>query len=437
MKFVQILYRPVRFWIVLLCAVFVILPSFVLAADSYQFDLSYESLNFLLNRNDYEINDQETVEAAFTYKYDNEKHFLLFLKPRFKWDFLDHERNRYWPNETYLKFYGKNSEVSAGFQLRSWGVANSFNPTDVINRKDFGDNFFVPEKLGDMLFAFKNTTPKIGIFEDVSFEFIGLPWFLQTPLPGVNSRFAVAGTISGFRFTQYDVQDTPDFWRSLGAGFRVSATTGSLDTDVLLYHGPEKQPTFFMMLDDNFSLRAVPYYYDIDMLGFNIAKSAGAFVWHLESALKITEFNPVKNHAIPFSSTDVVPNTYLQFVPGVDYTFDGVFGGGTWIWTLEYLGEDNTSVVVEEFRPFKSDVFLGFRYEFNNPKLTRLEAGILKDVFNQEMIIKSQFHTSLVGALGLDVEAIVLNQDSDPEAPLSLFENNTYVALKLGYAFGR
>ena len=416
-------------------ALALLLPSqSAFAAVSYKWDVSLETLDFLLHREDFTINDQETLASAFTLKYDDEKHFQLLLKPRVRIDFLDPERNRYLPNESFFKIYGDQTEFAAGLQLRSWGVSNSFNPTDMINRKDYGDNFFIPEKLGDVIVSLKHTLPKVGAFEDVSMEFLALPWFLETPMPSVDSRFAVAGTVSGLSFTRYDVQDDPDLLESLGAGLRVAGSIKGWDTELLFYHGPEKQPTFFMLIDPSLNLRAVPFYYLVDMVGTNISKSAGAFVLHLESAFKITELNAVKNHAVPFTTTDVIPNNYWQFVPGIDFTQDGVFGGGTLVWTLEYLGEDDVGVIFEEFRPFKSDVFFGFRYEFNNTRLMRFQAGVMKDVLNQEMVIQTQFHTNLVKGLGLDFESVVLNQDSDANAPMSLFANNSYLGLNLNYS---
>lgn len=403
---------------------------------SYQFDIAFESLSFVLNRSDYDINEQETLDASFEFEVDNEKNFKLFLKPRIRWDFLDNSRNRYLPNESYVSFYGDQFEISGGVMVKKWGISNSFNPTDVINRKDLEDNFFTPETLGDVMVSFQYSIPQAGAFQDLTFELIGLPYFQETPLPDNDSRFAIAGSASGFAFTRFGDQELPDYENSWGAAARVAATVASTDVELNFYHGPEKQPTFFLLFDNAFNIRARPFYYTVDMVGLNSATSAGPFVFHLEVAYKITQINDPRNHEVVIYTTDVIPNDYVQFVPGVDYTLDGFLGGGTLVFTLEYLGEDDHSVILEEFRPFKNDIFFGLRYELNNTKLTRLEAGVLKDLTNQEMIVKYEFSTLLIDNLKLNVHGIVLNQASDPQAPLSFFENNTYVAAQLSYSFG-
>lgn len=415
------------------CLFFVFNSWPVLASLDYQWDVSFENVNFLLSREKYKVNDQETVSTSVLFKYDDHQHWQLVLKPRLKLDFLDSERNRYIPNESYLKYYSQNSELTLGLQIKGWGISNAFNPTDVLNRKDLGDNLLTAEKLGDLILNYKYSLAQLGPFEDVSMEFLSLPFFMATPLPSDESRFAIQGEASGFKFTRYTSQDYPDFINSLGFGLRLSGTVKSIDAELLFYHGPEKQPTFFVLLDESLRLRAVPYYYLIDMVGTNLSKSFGPFMVHFESAVKITDINAEKSHAVPFYFSDVVPNSYWQFVPGVDYTRDG-FSGATVVMSLEYLGENDVSENFEEFRPFKSDVFLGVRYEFNNTQLSRIQAGFIKDVLNSEMIIQSQFHTALFKGLGLDLEVLVINQDLDAVSPVSFFANNSYWGLNLNYA---
>lgn len=400
-------------------------------------EASFESLSFLLHRQDYGVNEQETLSASFEFIYDNDHNFYTKLKPKIRFDILDHNRNRYIPDELFIKFYNNSLEFSAGLQLMTWGVSNSFNPTDVLNRKDLEDNFYRPEKMGDLIFGFKGVVPSAGHFSDLTFELLFLPLLQKTPLPESDNRFTVDGSTNGVSYTLNDYQETLEYPHALGGAFRFSGTYKAVDFSFHFYHGPEKQPGFYLLLDNNANFRLTPFYYMIDMLGLNVAASVGKFVFHVESAFKITRLNEPKYHELPLIvSSDVIPNDYVQFVPGVDYTINNVFGGDV-ILTLEYLGENDHSVILEEFRPFKNDLFLGVQYNLNNKLQTEFKVGLMKDLSNKELITMIEMSTLVVGDLKFGLESVIVNQDSNPDAPLSFFENNSYLLGRLSYSFGK
>ena len=125
------------------------------ASLEYKTTFSYENKNYLADRSQHPINDEETVQTEAELSYDNEKFFQVFAHPRFKFDFIDHDRNRYLPLEAYLDLYNDHLEWKNGLIQDNWGMANSFNPTNVLNRTDNEDDYFDPERLGEIMSQIK------------------------------------------------------------------------------------------------------------------------------------------------------------------------------------------------------------------------------------------------------------------------------------------
>jgi hypothetical protein len=433
------MYKRIKYVIFLTIVLSGILPTKPAFAEykiDYNATVAFEHLSFLLNRPDYTINEQETLNLDFGFVYDNYKNFYINLHPRLRIDFRDYSRNRYLPNEAYLKFYNDYLEVNGGFQLRTWGVSNSFNPSDVLNRKDLEDNYYVPDKLGDVMVGFKAVIPNLGFMSDLTFEIIGFPYFQPTPLPENDTRFALQGNVGGVSFTRSDEQEYPELKNSFGGAASISATIKSSDISLHYYHGLEREAGFYLALDESANLRLTPFYYTIDMVGMNTETSIGKFIFHTESAFKITRANEPRFHELPLlSSSDVIPNDYFQFVVGLDFILNNVFGGDLTL-TLEYLGEDDHEIILEEFRPFKNDVFFGLQYQLNNTRLTQFQVGVIKDLDSQEMITQFAASTKIVKELKLSIEGVIVNQSDNADLALSFIENNTYVLGSLSYTFG-
>ncbi|MBI4411047.1 MAG: hypothetical protein HY541_01010 [Deltaproteobacteria bacterium] len=394
-------------------------------------------MSFFLNRGEYRINDQETFELKFGFVYDNEKNFKTDLQPRFKIDFRDFSRNRYLPNDAILKYYQAKGEIWGGLQTITWGVAESFNPTDIINRRDFEDNYYDPEKLGEVIGGFKYGWNQAGPFDSLTLTFMVLPFFQEAPLPEDDTRFPLTGSIGGIPYSLFEDQDKMGTPQSVGGAFEISATVKNVDLSFHFYHGPERNPGFQLIIDDNGALRLQPFYYLIDMIGFNLEAPVGNFVLRFEGAGKIMSFNDPRPHDIPFEDNNAVPSNHLQLVPGFDYTFTDFAGKGTMRFIFEYLGEIDHSTSLRDFRPFKNDLFVGFQYDFNNTRSTQLKLGVIKDLVNQEAMMKFEFDTKIYRELKFAIEGVFVHRDSTLQnSPISFFDNNSYLLGRFSYAFG-
>jgi hypothetical protein len=403
---------------------------------TYQANIGFQNLNYLRNRSEHSLNDQEALDADLHFIFDNEKNAKIDLDPRVRVDFMDSNRNRFIPYEAYLMFYGPHVETSAGLRLKPWGVSASFNPTDVINRKDYAYNYYNPEKLPEVMATFKYSTDQWSPFSQISFEVMALPLLWNTPLPGNNSRFAIRGDFNDVPYTLLNQPEKPGYPSSLAGAFRFGASIKSVDFSFHYYHGPEHDPGFVGVIDSQGALRVRPFYYLIDMLGTNIEASVGKLILRGELAYKMTGINDPKHHEIPFVGDDLIPSNYLQFVIGVEYGFHQIIRKGDLTLIAEYLGEDHHSNLIQEFRPFKNDIFFGMRYDFNNLHLTQAQFGLIKDLSNRETLWIMDINSKIYKELKLGLRGVIVNPDPNSSLPLSFFPNNTYIMARFSYSFG-
>lgn len=412
------------------------IPKLVFAKSSLQLESSFESLQFIPNRSQFSINNQETLNLEFKFLYENEEYLKIDLRPRLKIDFFDFSRNRYIPNEANF-IYEKNSfELLAGFHRLSWGSSWFMNPTDVINRRDLEDNIYDAEKLGDVMISAKFYRDHLAFLKDASLQIIFMPLFLETPLPENDTRFAIQGTYRGVTFNKADNQEHPDdYFNQFSLATRLAGTIGSVDSDLIFYHGPSRTPSHYGIINSSSgALQAKAYYYTITMIGLNLETSVSDFVFHIESAYTSTAFNGPKSHALIGLNSDVTPKSYFQFVPGIEWHKANLFNKGSLTVLMEYYGEADRSAVIEEFRPFRNDLLLGTKLTLDNKGTTALELGWIKDLGNKESVVRLEASHNLTPDLRLSFQGVWVQRSSNTQELLSFFPNNSYVSVKLSHS---
>lgn len=422
--------------LILLALSVLVCPSPLFARTEWTAGASFENLNYLIHRSAHGINDSETLEGDFKFTYDDEKNFRAILHPTFRLDFLDFSRNRYLPNESYLVFYTPRLEVKAGLDVIRWGVSNSFNPTDLINRRDFEYNFYDPEKMGELLVSLKSTFPRVGPVDELTAHFLLLPLFQKAPLPELDTRFPIQGRANGVPYTVTDDQETPEYPEAVGAGLHLKGTLRGADLALFYYHGPERDPGYSLLIDSSGALRLEPFYYAIDAVGGNVEIPAANFLFHLESVFKSTGSNGSKQHEVAFEETDAIPNSYAQFVPGADYTFTRGLGGGEIEATVEYLIDTDQGENLRNFRPFQNDLFVGSRLRLNDRRDSKIEVAVIKDLTNREAVFLFEGSTKIYKELRTALKGVIVNRDPSHTTPLSFFDNNSHLVFKFSYSWG-
>ncbi len=248
----------------------VLMPSLAKAESRQLFEMEYGSTSFLYDREQNEINEFETLDVRYLYHFNNERHFVMHTDSRLRLDFTEPDRNRYAPHEAYLGFYNAHWEFKLGLQKVFWGSGLSYNPTDVLNRSDLQANYIVREKLSDPIVDLAWHSDGGDTLKNISWHVYALPYFVETPLPDDDSRFALSGEQNGVPYTLARDQDVPDYWDRVGYATSLGLSLGSFDVMTMYSHAPARVPGYVLQVNGDGALELQPFYYNVDMIGADV-----------------------------------------------------------------------------------------------------------------------------------------------------------------------
>ena len=394
-----------------------------------QVELGYRG--FLVDRDQGLHDNNVDLMGELDSTYDLTRSLRLRLHPRIAIDPLESPRDRFEPYDAYVEYTADSWALLAGQLIESWSAVEMFSPADLLNRRDVERNFYNPEKLGELMMRLRLSLPEGEWIRQPTFSLYALPLFRRTPLPTNHDRFR-------FDITGDNVGDLSNktVEPAFDAGFaaRSTATIGRADLALFYYGGPGRIPS--LALDPRYlAPRLTPVYYRTDSAGTTAQLALGPWVLRGETVYTVTSAS-----GLPSAFKGAVPDSYFQYVVGVDRTFTDVLGKNEVTVTLEYSGEDNPRVTsITGLRPFKSDFFLSARWQFNDQRRTQLQAFLAADVLKSEQLWLVDFQTTVYGNLKLLIEGQFVNRgESNPPDHLTvfgIFPNNTNLRIALSYEF--
>jgi hypothetical protein len=355
------------------------------AAIKGQVELGYRG--FLVDRGQGLDDNNVDLMGEVDSTYDFTRSLRLRLHPRIAIDPLESPRDRFEPYDAYVEYTADSWALLAGQLIESWSAVEMFSPADLLNRRDVERNFYNPEKLGELMMRLRLSLPEGEWIRQPTISLYALPLFRRTPLPTNHDRFR-------FDITGDNVGDLsnktvePAF--DVGFAARSTATIGRADLALFYYGGPGRIPSF--ALDPRYQApRLTPAYYRADSVGATAQLALGPWVLRGETVYTMTSAS-----GLPSAFKGAVPDSYFQYVVGVDRTFTDVLGKNEVTVTLEYSGEDNPRVTsITGLRPFKSDFFLSARWQFNDQRRTQLQAFLAADVLKSEQLWLVDFQTTV------------------------------------------
>ena len=386
---------------------------------------------FLYDRGEGLIDNNVDLLGELDSTFDLTRALRVRLHPRVAIDPLEPARDRFEPYDAYVEYLSDTWTLLAGQFIESWAAVEMFSPADLLNRRDLERNFYDPEKLGEVMVRLRLSLPEGEWIQQPTISLYALPVFRTTPLPGNHDRFR-------FDITGDNVGDLSNktVQPSFDAGFaaRSTATVERADLALFYYGGPGRVPSF--AVDPRYvAPRLTPVYYRADSVGASAQAALGQFVLKGEIVYTFTNSSGVSS-----TFKAAVPNNYFQFVVGVERTFTDVLGKNEVTVMLEYSGENNPGETsLTGIRPFKSDFFLGARWQFHDMRRTEVRAFLAADVLQSEQLWLADFKTTVYGNLKLLLEGQFVNRgSSNPPDHISVFgffPNNANIRVALRYEF--
>lgn len=434
-----------------------------------------------MNGDGFSLHGEGTVTGRFftedaLYYGQSDQNFVPMLsgKLKFRWlanggkDIVAVDAFGRWDDETdttlvdlpeaYYQHVGSTYDFLIGSHTVFWGVAESYNPVNIINQKDNSGDIRGKTSLGQPM---ANLNLNFG--EDGTFSFYALMGFRERPYGDRSSRF---------RSPWYTDEDQAHFEddgdKNLDFAARYFNTFngnyGSLDVGISYFNGVSRDPVTLPactgfngasqcskiirklyeaninigsgsdldakealewlsdhhLLDDKIAkwaskipyLAFQPYYQHVDQIGTEFLYSIGNLQAKFEGAWRWAG-----------------GESYLSSVSGLEYTISNFAGLG---WNVGLIGEylyDNRSWR-QPFTLFDNDVFGGIRASFNDPHNTNLLAGMFYDLDTAATIGVVEFSTRLTDNLSFGVSANIFNTDGWTD-PLAAIANDSYVDVKL------
>lgn len=306
--------------------------------------------------------------------------------------------------------------IRGGYQIFSWGVADIYNPTDVLNPRDYTDIFDF-EKLGIPALRLAYTMDKVTL------EGYWMPIPEESDLPFRDSRFVqpFLTTINNPLFpvigippANYDVRENvlaPEISiRNSQFGARVLATVWKFDLGLSYFNGFEKVPHQEVVVGSpNSATGQIPavinqVYLRKNIIGFNIATGFEGLNLNSESAL-----------VIPYNNTRDVggaDQTHFIYSLGADYTFFDIVEKHDFSIIMEFVHQINTKPNRQDFADLFQKTLFG-RLEYRIADYFRMRFTSIYNFDNRSYYLQPEIMWEPIDNLELKLGANLLDGPSD------------------------
>ena len=362
------------------------------------------------------------------------------LTPFFRGDGADSRRTHADVREAYFLLFGEldNGEWEArlGVDRVFWGVAELYNPVDIVNQSDLVEHPDGKTKLGQPM-AHLTFAGDWG-----TAELFALPWHRERTFPGRHGRLR-SGLVVDPDLVEYESGAEE---RHLDVAARYSHSFGLLDIGLSVFDGtsrePSIRPVLRPLLDPTGApvrnpdtgqpilvpeASLAPYYPQIRQFGVDAQITAESFLLKLEAIHRTGAPNaPSPRH--PFGEEE----DYAAFVIGGEYTVYSLFESAL---DLSLLGEwHRDDRGRRSTHQFQDDVFLAARLAFNDVKGTEVTAAIVADTDYGSRTMSVEFSRRLSDEWSLRLETTAM-LDLDEADPIRTTWRDSFIGAELTYSF--
>ncbi len=391
---------------------------------------------YFFDRNAGKNNEQLLLESEFEFDFRFSDSLSGYFRPRIFLDALDGDLRRFEPYEAYLTWEGDSWDLRGGQFVENWGIVDTYNPIDIINRRDFATDILDPKRLGELGLRFRYLLDGNSTIGEPTFSLYTLPVFRETLFAPEDQRFGFGS--EDLRFDEDDGFEPDGLEQGLYAlRFQSTLNTKPINADVQLLAagGPERIPTLTVA-----SGELVPVYFGAFTFGGGFRAvpnqhTMGRFLSTLTLKAEVVYKKPYGFDDSPVPT----PDEYVAYVLGVDRSFYNVIRDQDEITlTVEYAGEEGADDPASLLRPFRNDAILRSIWEVNDFNRTSVELRGIYDLDTDEIIFEAIGETQL-RFVHEDLKLIAQLQLFDPpetgESFFDFFPDNSSLALGLRWEF--
>ena len=133
--------------------------------------------------------EQLLFEAEWEFDFRFSDSLTGYFRPRVFVDALDSDLKRFEPYELYATWEEEGWDLRAGQMVENWGIVDTYNPIDVVSRRDFATDILDPDRLGELGVRFRLLFDGGETIGEPTVSFYALPVFRETLFPPEDQRF--------------------------------------------------------------------------------------------------------------------------------------------------------------------------------------------------------------------------------------------------------
>ena len=328
----------------------------------------------------------------------------LRLSPMLRLDAHDASRTHFDVREASALWLRDGWTLMAGVGKVFWGTTESVHLVDIVNQTDGVEDIDGEDKLGQ---------PMVNLTLERDWGAVDLfvmPFFRERTFPSTTGRLRGLASVLDDAVYESDAgRWRPDF------AARWSHSLGSVDLGVAGFYGTSREP-YLQPIEVEDTVALQPYYAIIDQFSVDAQYTRGASLWKLEAMMR-------GGHGDRFAAG----------VFGVEHTLFSVGPGPADLGLLAEVMLDGRGQDAP-YTPFDNDVFVGFRWAFNDVDGTSILGGPIVDLEHGETVAfieaERRFGDRWVGALEM---RLLLN--TDITAPLHTLRRDDFLTFSLSRFF--
>ncbi len=324
-------------------------------------------------------------------------------------DEQDNHRSGLDVREALWTYAQQSWQVRAGVGQVFWGTTEAQHLVDIVNQTDYLASLDGDVKLGQ---------PLVNVSWEQNqhlVDFYVLPYFRERPFAGADGRLRLPYVIDSE--TSYESGAKR---QHLDVAFRYQFNQQNLRIGLSGFSGTSREPILSPVVDPSqFSYMATPfgvvvptgfvgnykpylqaYYPIIQQLGIDAQYIIGDCLLKLEA---------IDRHG--FSQR------YQGIDTGLEYTQVRAFDSNVDIgWLAEYLYDSRNNTATTSF---EHDVFVGWRFAFNDASSSELLTGVISDIHSHEQAWKVKGSTRLNDSSKISIEGRFFHTKQDVPSPFS------------------
>lgn len=254
-------------------------------------------------------------------------------------------------------------KILAGYKLFNWTATEAFHPADQINSRNYDSNVESLEKKGEVTIEIEKS------LENGSFALYFFPKFEAPVFPGDRSRLGFGADLE--RVVWIDSGDATSN-QNWGVQFGGRFSTTILDMDLSLHFLHHMDRSFPVVGTHRYvnvagvptptAFPTTPYYYRSNQVGMTAVLPYESFVFKLEAASRTFD-----NDLLIYTTKGLRrAEDNSEVALGTEYSIAHENGAESFVFVEGQMMFGPEQSRMEEMSLFQKDIFLGYRYAFND-----------------------------------------------------------------------